>query len=99
MDGNKRFFTSTIFRYALAYSFLFVLLQLLILYFTVQYSGNVQRKQENLHTANILRLCSDRIENTAERADSTLEFLLTQDAYCDLHGFPDDPAGSGVLYG
>lgn len=84
MDRNKRFFTSTMFRYALVYSFLFVMLQLIILFFTVQYSDNVQRKQEDLHTANILRLCSDRIENTAERADRTLEFLLTQDAYLRL---------------
>ena len=89
MDGNKRFFTSTVFRYALAYSFLFVMLQLLILFFTIQYSGNVQRKQESLHAAIILRLCSDRIENTAERADSTLEFLLTQDAYLRLLDSPN----------
>lgn len=84
MAGDKHFFANTVFRYTLAYSCLFVLLQLFILYFTVQYSNNVQQKQEDMHTANVLRLCSDRIEDIAEHADRTLEFLLTQDAYLRL---------------
>ena len=58
-DGH--FSTSTVFRHALLFSVLFVVLQLMILFITTQYSDNMCIRQEKLHTQNILNLCIERI--------------------------------------
>lgn len=77
-------FSGTVFRYALGFSVVFILLQLAILFFTAQYSNSVQRQEAALHAKNVLRLCSDGIYQSTAKADSTLKYILTQDSYLRL---------------
>ena len=81
-DGH--FSASTVFRHALLFSVLFVVLQLMILFITTQYSDNMRIRQEKLHTQNILNLCIERINESTKSADNTLKFILSQDTNLKL---------------